>query len=95
MRFRVTRRPKLTAVLTIRHRDHTGMRGVATVIKGHTPRRYDRLEVISASTGARPVELKVYINARSYAATLRLHEGRFREKDILHVEDVTMEPTDE
>lgn len=89
------RRTKTVQVLRVVDRDHPGNIGTVEVVRGRTLRRYDRLEVISASSGPGPIELKVFVNGRSGAATVRVREGDFDTHSVLRIDDVSTEPADD
>lgn len=88
------RKKKTTAILHVVDRDQPNNTGVVEVLRGQTPRRLDRLEIISAAPRGCPVLLKVFINGRSGAATLEAREGSFRAGQVLRVEETKEEPLD-
>lgn len=86
------RKPKTVTILTVADRDHPDTHGTVEVQSGRNPRPLDRLEIISTSSSSSPSVLKVFINGRTGAATLRAREGSFHAGQILRVQCVTEEP---
>lgn len=86
------RKPKTVTILTVADRDHPGVRSVVEVQRGTSPRPFDRLEIISTSSSASSSVLKVFVNGRSGAATLRSRNGSFRAGQVLQVQAVAKEP---
>lgn len=89
------RKPKTVTVLTVADRDHPGAPNTVEVQRGTSPRPFDRLEIISVSTGSPPSTsvFKVFINGRTGAATLQSRDGTFRVGQVLKVQEVIEEPS--
>lgn len=86
------RKPKTVTVLTVADRDHPDKHGTVEVQSGRTPRPLDRLEIISTSSTTSSSVLKVFINGRTGAATLRTRDGSFHAGQILRVQCIREEP---